>query len=209
MVYLDYNASTPVDQRILPALTEAHAVYGNPASAQHSAGSAAADLIEEARSRVASLLHRPAQDVLFTSGATEAATLGLLGAMLSTSDRPNVVVSSTEHKAVIAAAELGARLSGGEVRCASVGRNGVIDLQMLSDLVDDSVAAVAVMAANNETGVINPIFEVGRLAKDSGSLLFVDATQLVGKGSLAGVVETADLMIFSSHKIYGPKGAAA
>lgn len=209
MVYLDYNASTPVDQRILPALTEAHAVYGNPASAQHSAGSAAADLIEEARSRVASLLHRPAQDVLFTSGATEAATLGLLGAMLSTSDRPNVVVSSTEHKAVIAAAELGARLSGGEVRCASVGRNGVIDLQMLSDLVDDSVAAVAVMAANNETGVINPIFEVGRLAKDSGSLLFVDATQLVGKGSLAGVVETADLMIFSSHKIYGPKGAGA
>ncbi|EJO89830.1 cysteine desulfurase IscS [Mycobacterium colombiense CECT 3035] len=147
--------------------------------------------------------------MVFTSGASEAATLGLVGAMLGASERPNVVIGATEHKAIIAAAELGARLVGGEVRRVDVGPDGIIDLQKLSELVDGSVGVVAVMAANNETGVLGPVLEVGRVAALAGSLFFVDATQLVGKASLAVTAETADLMIFSSHKIYGPKGAGA
>lgn len=209
MVYLDYNASTPVDQRVLPSLAETHEAFGNPASAHHSAGQAAAELVEEARSRIASLVGRPAQDVVFTSGATEAAVLGLLGIMLGAQGRPNIVVSSTEHKAIVAAAELGARLSGGDVRTVGVDADGLIDLTRLDHLVDDSVAVVAVMAANNETGVVAPISSVAAIAQESGALSFVDATQLVGKGSLDEAIKAADVMVCSSHKIYGPKGAGA
>src|SRR5436309_44492 len=104
MVYLDYNASTPVDQRVLPAMAEAQEAFGNAASAHHAAGQAAAELLEEARSRVSSLVGRPTQDVIFTSGASEAAVIGLVGVMLGAARRPNVVVSTTEHKAITAAA---------------------------------------------------------------------------------------------------------
>ena len=209
MVYLDYNASTPVDQRVLPALLEAHQVFGNPASSHHHAGQSAAELIEEARCRVALLVGRPAQDVIFTSGATEAAALGLLGVMLGATGRPNIVVSATEHKAILAAAELGARLSGGEVRIARVNEDGLTDLTNLESLIDDSVAVVAVIAANNETGVLTPVAEMAAIAERSGALNFIDATQLVGKGPVDEVAKAADLLVFSSHKIYGPKGAGA
>ncbi|WP_101947988.1 cysteine desulfurase family protein [Mycobacterium sp. 3519A] len=209
MVYLDYNASTPVDQRVLTAVAEAHKAYGNPSSSHHPAGQVAAELVEEARHRVASLMRRPVRDVIFTSGATEAAVLGLVGAMLGVSTRPNVVISATEHKAIIAAAEFGTRLTGGEIREASVDADGAIDLRHLEELIDDSVSLVAVMAANNETGVIAPVLEVAHLARKSGALNFVDATQLVGKANLDHATDAADLMVCSSHKIYGPKGAGA
>lgn len=209
MVYLDYNASTPVDQRVLPAVVEAQDVFGNPASTQHKAGQASAELIEQARSRVAALCRRPLQDVIFTSGASEAALLGLVGAALGAPNRPNIVVSAVEHKAVLAAAELGARLSGGEVRCAGVNQRGELDLVELGELVDDSVAAVAVMAGNNETGVLAPISEVSVVANDSGALTFVDATQVIGKGPLKLASDAANLLVCSSHKVYGPKGAGA
>jgi cysteine desulfurase len=209
MIYLDHNASTLVDERVFEPMIQALEAYGNPASLHHEAGQIAAELIEESRLRVGSLVRRPVQEVIFTSGATEAAVLGLLGVMLGASLRPNVVVSPTEHKAVIAAAELGARLTGGEVRTASVDSEGVVDLESLIGLVDDSVAVVAVMAANNETGVLTPISEVATIADRAGALSFVDATQLVGKGPIDGVAKCADLMVFSSHKIYGPKGAGA
>jgi cysteine desulfurase len=209
MVYLDYNASTPIDQRVLPTLNEVCEVFGNPASTHHRAGQAAAELIEEARNRVASLLGRPGRDVILTSGATEAAVIGLVGAMLGLAGRPNVVVCRTEHKAIVAAAELGARLSGGEVRPVGVDKRGVVDLSLLGDLVDDSVSVVAVMAANNETGIIAPVTEVSAIAERSGSLSFVDVTQLVGKGALSDAIRSADIAVCSSHKIYGPKGAGA
>ena len=209
MVYLDYNASTPVDPRVLQATLQVQEAFANPASAHHSAGRAAADLIEEARSRVSCMVNRPMQDVILTSGATEAAVIGLVGLMLGAHDRSNIVIGATEHKAMIAAAELGARLSRGEVRTVPVNGDGVIDLNSLDRLVDDSVAVVAVMAANNETGVVAPVTEVVEIAERRGALSFVDATQVIGKGSLDKVAEFADLMIFSSHKIYGPKGAGA
>ncbi|KUI25577.1 cysteine desulfurase [Mycobacterium sp. IS-1742] len=209
MVYLDYNASTPVDQRILPAIAEAHGAFGNPSSGHHAAGKEAAELVDEARSRVAALLERPAQDIVFTSGATEASVLAVLGMMLGAPRRPNIVVSATEHKAVLHAADVGARLSGGEVRLVNVGADGVVDLQHLTSLVDNTVAVVAVMAANNETGVLGPVGQVASIAREAGAQTFVDVTQLLGKGALDGVAAEADIMVCSSHKVYGPKGAGA
>lgn len=209
MVYLDYNASTPVDQRVMPVMVAAIEEFGNPASLQHRAGKAAAELVEEARSRVAELMGRPSRDVLFTSGASEAAVIGLVGLMLHTQRRPNIVVAATEHKALLAAAELGARLTGGEVRQAAVDKTGVVDLDQLDNLIDDTVAVVSVMAANNETGVVAPTSEVSKIARAAGVLNFVDVTQLAGKGPVASIERYADLMICSSHKLYGPKGAGA
>ncbi len=209
MVYLDYNASTPVDVRVQQAMDEVQHRFGNPASAHHSAGRAAGELIDEARGRVGRMLGRAMQDVIFTSGATEAATLGILGLMIGPRGRPNIVIASTEHKAIVAAAELGARLSGGEVRVAPVDEDGLVALEDLDRLIDHSVAVVAVMAANNETGVLAPVSEVATIAERAGALSFVDATQMVGKGPIDGVAKCADLMVFSSHKIYGPKGAGA
>lgn len=209
MVYLDYNASTPVDLRVFQAMGDIQDAFGNPSSAHHRAGQAAGELIDEARSRVARMVGRPMQDVIFTSGATEAAVLGILGVMLKPRGRPNIVIASTEHKAIVEAAELGARLNGGEVRTASVDKNGLIALEDLDRLVDDSVAVVAVMAANNETGVLAPISQIAAFAERAGALSFVDVTQMVGKGPIDGVSKVADLMVFSSHKIYGPKGAGA
>jgi len=209
MVYLDYNASTPVDQRVVPVIAAANEEFGNPASAHHGRGRAAAELIEESRSKIGGLVGRPSQDVVLTSGASEAATIGLVGAMLGAQARPNVVVGATEHKAILAAAELGAKLTDGQVRIARVDRFGVIDMDYLQDLLDDSVAIVAVMAANNETGVTAPLVTVSEAAERVGALRLVDITQLAGKGSTAAVQEHADLMVCSSHKIYGPKGAGA
>lgn len=209
MVYLDYNASTPVDQRVLPAVVDAYRSFGNPASAHHETGQAAAELVEESRSRVAALVHRPGQDVILTSGASEAAVLGIVGAAIGSDKRPNIVVSPVEHKAILAAAELGVRLTGGEVRRAPVDTNGVPDLEGLDELVDESVAVVALMAANNETGVVMPTCQTAEIARSSGALMFVDATQLIGKGDLKPAAACADLMVCSSHKIYGPKGAGA
>lgn len=209
MVYLDYNASTPVDQRVLPAIAEAHQAFGNPSSAHHAAGQQAGELVEEARSRVATFVRRPSQDVVFTSGATEASVLAIIGVILGAQSRPNIVVSTTEHKAVLAAADMGARLGGGEVRSVSVGADGVVDLDHLASLVDESVALVAVMAANNETGVVAPVGQIASLAREAGALSFIDVTQLLGKGASGDEVGDADIMVCSSHKIYGPKGAGA
>ena len=209
MVYLDYNASTPVDPRVLPVVVAASEEFGNPASAHHGKGHASAEIIEEARVRVGRLVGRQPQDVVLTSGATEAAFIGLVGAMLGAKGRPDIVVGASEHKAVLAAAELGARLTGGKVKVAPVDRWGLIDLNRLNNLLDDTVGVVAIMAANNETGVLAPIEDVSDSAARAGALLFVDMTQLVGKGVAEPFAIRADIMVCSSHKIYGPKGAGA
>ncbi len=208
MVYLDYNASTPVDPRVLTAVLDANEEFGNPASS-HSRGQAAGEVIEEARRRVGHLFGRSAQDVILTSGASEGALLGLVGAMLAAEGRPNVVVGATEHKAVLAAAEFGAKLTGGQVRVAEVDRCGVLDVDHLTSLLDKSVSVVSVMAANNETGVMAPLAEVSSAALRADVLRFVDVTQLAGKSDTSEVGKQADLMVCSSHKIYGPKGAGA
>ncbi|AOW92536.1 cysteine desulfurase [Rhodococcus sp. WMMA185] len=209
MIYLDYNASTPVDPRVETAMAEASSQFANPSSVQHRSGQGAAEVVEEARSHVADLVRRPARDIVLTSGASEAAALGIIGAALGAQSRPNIVVAATEHKAVLSAADVAAKVTGGEVRCARVDRSGLVDLSHLEELIDDTVSLVAVMAANNETGVLGPSAIASELARHHGALLFSDVTQLAGKGDMSDVVNCSDLLVCSSHKVYGPKGAGA
>lgn len=209
MIYLDYNASTPVDPCVASMMQDAAHIYANPSSTHHAPGQLAAELVEHARHRLAAAVHRTPREIVFTAGASEAAAVGILGTMLGDPRRPNAVIAATEHKAIAQAAEVGARLSGGEVRIASVDRSGLLDLSHLAELVDDSVSIVAVMAANNETGVIGPTEQASFIARNRGARFFSDITQLLGKGDTAGVSAYADLMVCSSHKLYGPKGAGA
>ena len=209
MVYLDYNASTPVDPRVAVELAAwTQEVYANPSSG-HPAGRSASALVERARTQVASLAGRRDRDVIFTSGASESATLALVGLGLAARESGNrdFIVNATEHKAISAAAELGASLAGGEVRVVRVGTDGVVDLEDLDRAIQEtSACAVVTMLANNETGVINPIQSVRDRVPDS-ALLVVDLTQAAGKIPFE---ETPyDVGFFSSHKMYGPKGAGA
>jgi cysteine desulfurase len=211
MVYLDYNATTPLDPRVLegmaPVLTD---VFGNPASLQHIHGREAAELVEGARDRVSHAVGARRQEVIFTSGATEAAALGIIGAVLGRAHgRPNVVVAATEHKAVLAAAELAARLCQGVVRTVPVDSCGRLDFEFLDAAVDDSVAVVAIMAANNETGVLTDPVEVAERIRASGAWFFCDSTQSFGKAALDLTDSGIDMLAVSSHKIYGPKGTGA
>lgn len=211
MVYLDYNASTPPDPRVKELATSIlDSVPGNAASVQHRSGQRAAELVEEARERVASAVQSARRDVIFTSGASEAATLALLGTALAEPGSRRVVVAGvTEHKAVLSAARLGARLAGGEFRPAPVLPDGRVDLGRLADLVDEHVALVAIMAANNETGVLSPVADVAELAHGAGALFLCDVTQAAGKTTVDLDAWGVDLAVLSSHKIYGPKGAGA
>jgi len=211
MVYLDYNATTPIDPRVKEWVVGVmDRVYGNASSVQYRAGQEAAELVEEAHERVAALVKAAPRSVVFTSGASEAATLAILGAVLARRDsRPSVVVGATEHKAVIAAAHMAAELSGGEVRQAPVLPDGRIDLEQLRRLVDGSTALVTVMAANNETGALAPVQEVADVCCSAGALFFCDVTQAAGKTDVDLDAWRVDLAVLSSHKVYGPKGAGA
>lgn len=211
MVYLDYNASTPLDVRVRDLITTIlDEVPGNASSVQHRSGQRAAEIVEEAREQVTLLVGSSPRDVVFTSGASEAVTLAILGSVLAEPDaRPAVVAGATEHKAVLSAAMLASRLAGGEFRRVPVDADGQIDLNRLHDMVDDRVAIVAIMAANNETGVIQPIMDVAEVARAAGALFLCDVTQAVGKMEVDLQAWGVDLGVLSSHKIYGPKGAGA
>lgn len=211
MVYLDNNATTPVDPRVAELVVDVLCgVSGNPASSSHRSGTRAAEVVDAARTQVAELLGEQRQSVIFTSGATEAIHIGLLGLGFSAQgQRRNFVIAAAEHKAVIASAELAARVTGGELRVARVDRSGVVDLEHFDSLVDETVVAAAVMHANNEIGSINPIPDVAHTAHEAGALLLCDVTQAVGKIPIATAVARADLSVLSSHKMYGPKGSGA
>lgn len=211
MVYLDYNASAPLDPAVKTFIIDILGeVPGNASSVQHRSGQQAAELVEQARQRVAALTGSAGRSVVFTSGASEAATLAILGAALARpSARPSVVVSAIEHKAILSAGSMAARLTGGQCRVAPVTSDGVVDLDQLRHLVDERVGVVAVMAANNETGVLAPIREIAEIAKAAGALYLCDVTQAAAKVPVELEAWGVDLGVLSSHKIYGPKGAGA
>lgn len=197
MHYLDHNATTPLLPEARAAMLDAmDRLWANPSS-PHAAGRAAAMAIDRARQQVAALFGRAARDVTFTSGATEANALALSG--LRTSARPEVWTSAVEHPSALAWAD----------RRVPVDRRGVLDLDALDEALASGgarVAVLSVMAANNETGVLQPVDEIGRRARAAGVLYHCDATQLPGR--VATSVE-ADLITLSAHKIGGPRGAGA
>ena len=207
MIYLDYNATTPLCEparrAILPFLEEK---FGNPSSI-HAAGREARAAIDDARDRLANLLGTKPHELIFTSGGTEANNLAILGLARSRSARGKHLISAkTEHHAVLNAVEHLEKFEGFEITWLNVSENGLIDLNQLADSIRDDTVLVSIMHANNETGVIQPLREISEICREHGVLLHSDMVQSFGKVS-GEAVSLIDAGSFAAHKFYGPKGA--
>ena len=209
-IYLDYSATTPVDprvaQKMIPYLTE-H--YGNPASRSHAFGWKAEEAVEEARENVAALVRCDAKDLVWTSGATESINLALKGAAeFYKSKGKHLVTVKTEHKATLdTVRELERR--GFEATYLDVGADGLLDLEQLESALRKDTILVSVMFVNNEIGVVQDIAAIGEICRRKGVLFHVDSAQATGKCDIDLQSLKVDLMSFSAHKTYGPKGIGA
>ncbi|WP_343671161.1 cysteine desulfurase family protein [Chitinophaga sp.] len=206
-IYMDYCATTPCDpgvvEKMLPFFT---GVFGNAASGDHIFGWEAKEAVDEAREKVARLIHGKSSEITFTSGATEAINLALKGLMESGTTRgKHIITNRAEHKAVL---DTCAYLEdkGYEVTWLDVDEQGSISLEALENAVRPDTAVIAIQYANNETGVIHPVREIGSIARKKNVYFLCDATQAVGKIPVDVVADKIDMLAFSGHKIYGPKG---
>lgn len=209
-IYLDYNATTPVDQRVLDVmLPYFNQNFGNAASRTHAFGWIAEEAVKVARQQVANLLNCLDQEIVFTSGSTEGINLAIKGVWENYQSKgKHIITVKTEHKAVLDTCKA-LEKRGALVTYLNVDREGVIDLQELKEALTPETILVAVMYANNETGVIQPIKEIADLVHANQSFLFCDATQAVGKITIDVQEEHVDIMCVSAHKFYGPKGVGA
>ncbi|GAB2851885.1 cysteine desulfurase family protein [Hymenobacter ruber] len=211
MIYLDHHATTPCDPLVVEAMLPYFtAQFGNPSSA-HFAGSRAADAVQVAREQVASLVGSQPGEVIFTSGATEANNLALLGyarAARANSTRRRIVISAIEHKAVTNPAKQLAR-EGFEVVTLPVDQHGIINLAAAAEAITTDTLLVSIHAANGEIGTIQPIAELAQLAHAAGAIMHTDAAQAVGKISVDIMAWGVDMLSLSGHKLYGPQGIGA
>ncbi len=209
-IYLDYNATTPCDPRVVAAMfpyfTEK---FGNAASRTHSFGWEGEEAVEYAREQVARLIGAEPKEVIFTSGATEGDNLAIKGVFEMYAGKGNHIITvATEHKAVLDTCGHLEKI-GGEVTYLPVSREGLIDLAELEAAIKPTTILIAIMYANNEIGVIQPVREISRIARAHGVLFFTDAAQAVGKVRVDVNGDGIDLMTISAHKLYGPKGVGA
>ena len=209
-IYLDHNATTPMDPRVLetmiPYFTEN---FGNAASRNHSFGWHAEEAVDYAREQIAQLIGADPKEIIFTSGATEGDNLGIKGVYEMYASKGNhIITCTTEHKAVLDTCKHLEKL-GAEVTYLEVQPDGLIDLKALEAAIRPTTILVAIMYANNEIGVVQPVKEISAIAKKHGALFFTDAVQAVGKIPVDVNADGIDLMAFTAHKMYGPKGVGA
>ena len=209
-IYLDYQATTPTDPRVVDAMMPYLVQrFGNPHSGSHVFGQEAADAVERAREQVAALIGAEAREIVFTSGATESNNLAIKGATrFLKARRHKLVTVATEHKCVL---ESGRALvaEGFELTVLPVERDGRLDLDRLAAAVDGQTALVSVMAVNNEIGVVQDLAAIGAITRAAGALFHTDAAQAFGKIPLDVTSQRIDLMSISGHKVYAPKGIGA
>jgi cysteine desulfurase len=209
-VYLDNNATTPCDPQVVDAMLPYFTQhFGNAASRSHSYGWIAEEAVENAREQAAQLIGADTKEVIFTSGATEADNLGIKGVFEMYASKGNHIITVvTEHKAVLDTCKHIEKL-GGEVTYLAVDEEGLIDLSELEAAIKPATILIAVMYANNEVGVLQPIAEIGAIAKRRNVLFFCDAVQAAGKVNIDVNRDGIDLLSITAHKMYGPKGIGA
>lgn len=210
LIYLDNNATTPTDPRAVDAMMPFFfEVPGNAASRNHPYGWKAEEAVEYAREQIADLIDVDPKEIIFTSGATESDNLAIKGVFEMYNSKGNhIITTKTEHKAVLDACKKVEKM-GGQVTYLDVQNDGMIDLSQLEAAITDKTILVSVMWANNETGVIQRMKEIGEICKKHGVLFMSDATQAVGKITVHPKEVGVHLMAFTSHKMYGPKGVGA
>ncbi|HEX4227127.1 MAG TPA: IscS subfamily cysteine desulfurase [Bryobacteraceae bacterium] len=209
-IYLDNHATTRLDPRVFDAMkpyfTE---IFGNAASRNHSFGWEAEEAVEHARKQIAALIGATPKEIVFTSGATESNNLALKGVAEMYAERGNhIITQATEHKAVLDTCK---RLEKDGIRVTylPVRTDGLIDLDQLRDSITEKTILISIMYANNEVGVIQPMKEIGKLAKEKGVLFHSDAVQAIGKVPVNVMSDGIDLLSLTGHKLYGPKGCGA
>lgn len=210
-VYLDYNASTPIDERVISSMVECYRNnYGNSDSRTHEFGENARKQIEVSRRYIADLIGCNRDEVFFTSGATESNNIALLGLREYGihSGKTHIITSSIEHKAVLEAAHF-METQGFKVDFVAPDESGIVSLDNILKLINDKTLLVSLMHVNNETGVIQPVLELGKILKDKGIFFHIDATQSSGK--LVDQIRSLkyDMMTVAAHKMYGPQGIGA
>ncbi|MEO9954731.1 MULTISPECIES: cysteine desulfurase family protein [Nonlabens] len=204
--YLDTASTTKVDERVLSKMLPYFSEYYGNASSNHILGKKAKEAVEKARVQVANIINCESEEIIFTSGATESINLAIKGYLESNTDRGNHIITvKTEHKAVLSTCEY-LETKGFEVTYLDVDEIGHISLDQLRESVRESTLLVVIMYVNNETGVIQPVKEIGQIATENNITFFCDATQAVGKVNVDVEEDLIDMLCFSGHKLNGPKG---